>query len=291
LHAFTVPPSARHRDAGPGRPRSLGQHGLRRPEQFRRGQRHRAGMPRLRDRDRRHPQHRCHLHLRLEPLRRSEDPRGPERSPRIRRSSCATRARRIPTAAWAAYTATPAGPLAPTDGHSCTNPSRERRLRALRRGLLRHAHGAALQLAGRRRRGQPGARAAGRRGHTHVDLQPAGRGRWQHRATGRSRGRDPGARDRGAAEQGVRRAGLDEGHQDHHAQPRSGRARGADLGRPGRRRRGRMAEPGARRGRERMDPGAEPRRWRRRRRGARPRRDGRRQRGRHAPLRVLPLRR
>jgi len=28
-----------------------------------------------------------------------------------------------PDGTWAAYTATPAGPLAPTDGHSCTNPS------------------------------------------------------------------------------------------------------------------------------------------------------------------------
>ena len=66
-----------------------GQHRVWRSEQFRRVQRYRHGLPRLRDRARRRPQYRHHLHLRLQSLRHSR--RSPRTIPtrRIPRSSFA----------------------------------------------------------------------------------------------------------------------------------------------------------------------------------------------------------
>ncbi len=103
--------------------------------------------------------------------------RGPHRSRRIPRCSSATRARRIPTAPGRR---SPTGADAPlgADRRPLLHRSRhlQLRLRALRRGLLRHADRDQVQLAARRRRRQPGAGSGGERRHAHLCLHPAGAG-------------------------------------------------------------------------------------------------------------------
>ena len=76
----------------------------------------------------------------------------------------------------------PSGPITPTDGHQFTNPSVNFGGEHFGVGYYGDADGREVQLADRRRLGQPDPRTAGQRRHADLHLLPAGSGAAAHRS-------------------------------------------------------------------------------------------------------------